>query len=403
MNWLDGIIGFISPEWGARREAWRQSLTEMRNYDAGNYDRGNANWRVLNQSAEFTDRYSRDNVRARARDLERNSDMMNSVIGAYKRNVIGGGYALQAKTGSDKTNEIIQTAWKKWCKKQNCDEIAAKVSEYNKVLCIVNTRKDAKELYDRLPNDGVKLHLSRMMCPAHLHETIGKIKTLLKDESQPIVRVIATQLVEAGVDIDFPVVFRQEAGLDSVLQAAGRCNREGRSAMGHTFVFSLAAEKRKLFGSMADSNNARLNLPEDSDWFAPSTMKAYFCQLYSRKQTFDEKDIKHWLYKPTELCFETASKEFHLIDDTSINVIINWENSMELIEQLKESGCTYSLVKQLAKFTVGIRSYDFKQLKGYGLVEEILEGIYVLADRSQYNKATGLSLDNHWLEEVLMI
>lgn len=116
MNWLDGIIGFISPEWGARREAWRQSLTEMRNYDAGNYDRGNANWRVLNQSAEFTDRYSRDNVRARARDLERNSDMMNSVIGAYKRNVIGGGYALQAKTGSrqdqrdhpDRLEEMVQ-------------------------------------------------------------------------------------------------------------------------------------------------------------------------------------------------------------------------------------------------------------------------------------------------------
>lgn len=105
MNWLDGIIGFISPEWGARREAWRQSLTEMRNYDAGNYDRGNANWRVLNQSAEFTDRYSRDNVRARARDLERNSDMMNSVIGAYKRNVIGGGYALQAKTGRPHLSE----------------------------------------------------------------------------------------------------------------------------------------------------------------------------------------------------------------------------------------------------------------------------------------------------------
>ena len=74
------------------------------------------------------------------------------------------------------------------------DEIAAKVSEYNKVLCIVNTLKMPKELYDRLPNDGVKLHLSRMMCPAHLHETIGKIKTLLKDGLQPIVRVIATNL-----------------------------------------------------------------------------------------------------------------------------------------------------------------------------------------------------------------
>ena len=92
-----------------------------RHYDAGDYSRGNANWRVLNQSAEFTDRYSRDNVRARARDLERNSDMMNSVIGAYTRNVIGGGYTLQAKTGNDALNDTIEAAWKKWCKKRNCD------------------------------------------------------------------------------------------------------------------------------------------------------------------------------------------------------------------------------------------------------------------------------------------
>lgn len=108
------------------------------------------------------------------------------------------------------------------------DEVAAMISKYNKVLCIVNTRQDAKELFDRLPEQGIKLHLSRMMCPVHINKTINKIKALLKDESQPIVRVIATQLVEAGVDIDFPIVFRQEAGLDSILQAAGRCNREGK-------------------------------------------------------------------------------------------------------------------------------------------------------------------------------
>lgn len=155
MNWLDGIIGFISPEWGARREAWRQSLTEMRNYDAGNYDRGNANWRVLNQSAEFTDRYSRDNVRARARDLERNSDMMNSVIGAYKRNVIGGGYALQAKTGSDKTNEIIQTAWKKWCKKQNCDVTGTQSFTQMMRMCVKRKKVDGGILIiKRYTKDG---------------------------------------------------------------------------------------------------------------------------------------------------------------------------------------------------------------------------------------------------------
>lgn len=283
------------------------------------------------------------------------------------------------------------------------DEIAVKVATYNKVLCIVNTRKDAKELYDRLPDEGVKLHLSRMMCPAHVSETIRKIKALLKDESQPVVRVIATQLVEAGVDIDFPVVFRQETGLDSVLQAAGRCNREGRNAVGITFVFSFAAEKRVPFGTMAAANNARLNLPADSDWFAPSVMEKYFHQLYCRKNTFDDKDMKHYLYNPNELCFETASKEFRLIDDDCMNVIVNWENSMELVEKLKESGCTYSLMKQLAKYTVGVHRSDFDKLIGYGAIEEVLEGVYVLADRAQYDRNTGLSLDNHWMEELLMI
>lgn len=283
------------------------------------------------------------------------------------------------------------------------DEIAAMVSEHDKVLCIVNTREDAKKLYDRLPDEGVKIHLSRMMCPAHISETICKIKALLKDEAYPVVRVIATQLVEAGVDIDFPVVFRQEAGLDSVLQAAGRCNREGKNRIGHTFVFSLSAEKRIPFGSMAAANNARLNLPTDNDWFAPSTMEKYFKQLYCRKATFDKKDMKHYLYKLDELCFETASKEFRLIDDDGMNVIVNWENSMELVETLKKSGCTYPLMKQLAKFTVGVHRSDFSQLVKYGAVEEILEGIYVLLDREQYDSATGLSLDNHWMEEILMI
>ncbi len=283
------------------------------------------------------------------------------------------------------------------------DEIAAKIAGYNKVLCIVNTRKDAKELYDRLPDEGVKLHLSRMMCPAHISETICKIKSLLKDESQPVVRVIATQLVEAGVDIDFPVVFRQEAGLDSVLQAAGRCNREGRNAVGTTFVFSLAAEKRVPFGTMASANNARLNLSADSDWFAPSVLEKYFYQLYSRKNTFDDKDMKHYLYNPSELCFETAAKKFRLIDDDGINVIVNWENSMELVEKLKESGCTYPLMKQLAKYTVSIHRYDFDKLVSYGDIEKVLEGIYVLTNRAQYDRTTGLSLDNHWVEELLMI
>ena len=121
MNWLDRLIGWISPQAGAEREAWRQALNEMRHYDAGGYGRQNANWYALNQSAEYTDRYSRDTVRARARDLERNSDLMASIVGPFIRNVVGKGLILQAETGSDTLNKEIETLWKLWCRKRNCD------------------------------------------------------------------------------------------------------------------------------------------------------------------------------------------------------------------------------------------------------------------------------------------
>lgn len=121
MNWLDQVIGWVSPEAGYKRDAYRRALEVERNYDAAGHDRLNANWRVFNESGEMTDRYSRDTVRARARDLERNSDIMNSVTGAYKRNVFGAGYRLRANSGDDALNHELERLWKIWCKKQNCD------------------------------------------------------------------------------------------------------------------------------------------------------------------------------------------------------------------------------------------------------------------------------------------
>ena len=187
------------------------------------------------------------------------------------------------------------------------DEVAGMLTRHKRVLCVVNTRNDAKELYKRLPQEGVTLHLSKMMCPAHIRETIAKIKTALKDDENEIIRVVSTQLIEAGVDIDFPVVFRQEAGLDSVLQAAGRCNREGNLNTGTTYVFSLANEHNLPKGDIQDGNNARKSIVGDHDWFDPSTMKLYFRQLYCRKDSFDKKNIKDYLYKK-DPCFETAQK-----------------------------------------------------------------------------------------------
>ena len=102
MNWLDAAISFVSPEWGARRVAWRN---ELRNYDAGNDARLNAGWRVANYSAEATDRGNREYVRARARDLERNSDVMNSVLGQQGTGTIVENLVQGQKLRCDRTAE----------------------------------------------------------------------------------------------------------------------------------------------------------------------------------------------------------------------------------------------------------------------------------------------------------
>lgn len=283
---------------------------------------------------------------------------------------------------------------------QSYDDIAKKISEYPRVLCIVNTRKDAKEIYSRLPKDGLCFHLSRMMCPAHVKSVIDNIKEALRNESNTIIRVVATQLIEAGVDIDFPVVFRQEAGLDSILQAAGRCNREGKLDICTTHVFKLQSKLPP--GFISQTNNARLNIVGDCDWFSPETMKEYFRQLHSRIKSFDKIKVEDFLYRQ-EMQFEEVSNSFCLIDDNTTSVIINWEDSATLVERLRNEGFSYSLMKVLAHFSVNIRNQDLKKLHAAGAIEEILDGVLFIRDKGFYDNYIGLCTENHWLEEPLIM
>lgn len=139
--------------------AWRASLDELRNYDAGNAGRLNAGWLVTNRSAEETDRWSRDVVRARARDLERNSDVMNSVLGANKRNVIGSGFRLQAATESEKLNDKIEKLWKEWCKPKNCDVTGSQSFTQMLRMMVVRKKVDGGILVVKRYVDGAKIPL----------------------------------------------------------------------------------------------------------------------------------------------------------------------------------------------------------------------------------------------------
>lgn len=139
MNLIDKWLLLFSPRKAYEREAWRQGLEQLRYYDAGSGGRLNAAWRAANAAAETTDRYHRDILRARARDLERNSDIAQSVIRAYRRNVVSKGYTLQAMTPDEQLNNRIERYWKLWCKAEHCDITGTQ--SFNQILRMAVTRK----------------------------------------------------------------------------------------------------------------------------------------------------------------------------------------------------------------------------------------------------------------------
>lgn len=137
-------------------------------------------------------------------------------------------------------------------------------------------------------------------------------------------------------------------------------------------------------------------------------MRKYFIQLYGRTTSFDEgpeqeKDlIKRLLSRPTALSFATAAQQFRLISDNSINVIVNWDNSPELISELRKKGVSKTLLSQLVQYSVAIRKSDFDRLIKGALAKEIIEGVWYISDEEQYLSNVGLKVNNHWLEEILI-
>ncbi|MEG1543541.1 MAG: CRISPR-associated helicase Cas3', partial [Tannerellaceae bacterium] len=287
------------------------------------------------------------------------------------------------------------------------EDIAGMLMQHEQVLCVVNTRKDAQELYRRMPKDT--LHLSRMMCSVHIMDVIDVIKHKLANHEP--VRVVSTQLIEAGVDIDFPVVYRSFAGLDSIIQAAGRCNREGKlnkeGALGQVFVFKL--DQNIPPGLMRKSAAALTNLlmeSAQSNVFDPAFIERYFAMLYKDCNLLDKANIKCSLYKnyrEMNFLYATAAKEFHLIDDKdSVSVLVGYGDGTALLQKLKKNGPEFWLLRKLQRYSVSVKKWDFDKLLKSGVVVEY-SGIFILEDCRSYDLKAGLMMDNHWLEELLLV
>ena len=274
------------------------------------------------------------------------------------------------------------------------DEIAVELGKYKQVLCVVSDRKSCRELYKLMPEGTY--HLSALMCGEHRSKKIEEIKAKLKNNEK--VRVISTQLVEAGVDFDFPVVYRSMAGLDSIAQAAGRCNREGKlSGLGSVVVFN--APKRSPPGILRKGEETARNIinNEKRDMLDFGMFTIYFSELYWKSNSLDSKKIIS-LLSPSRsdlgISFRTASEKFQIIDDSvRKTILVRYGDGIKLIDIVKSKGADRFMMRKLQRFTVSIYDRDFEHMLVRGSIEEIQPGIFALTSSLEYRDDIGLIVD----------
>ena len=271
------------------------------------------------------------------------------------------------------------------------ETLSGQLQQHEQVLCVVNSRKSAQEIFTRLSGEG-NFHLSTLMYPAHRRAKLEEIRRRLR-EGLPC-RVISTSLIEAGVDVDFPAVFREEAGLDSILQAAGRCNREGKRPVSESIVtlFRGEAAPPPLFQTAIGAG--RMVLEQYDDIASREAIQAYFHTLLELKGA-EAQDIYGILPKiRTELFpFQSVAERFHMIDSPTRTVYIPLGAGAELVGRLRAGERSRALFRQLGQYGVSIYENHFAALDQAGDLERLEDGSAILATLSLYSEETGLSLE----------
>lgn len=273
------------------------------------------------------------------------------------------------------------------------DELVSRLESQQQVLCIVNTRKFAQEVYEALPSEG-RFHLSTLMCPVHRKQKLDEIRERLK--SGKTCRVVSTSLIEAGVDVDFPRVFREMAGLDSILQAAGRCNREGKRSAESSIVTVFESENKvnKLIAVNRDAAEETVR-----DWTQPnttSTIERYFKAYRDFLRNDDKSGVMTASEKGISGCglpFEWIAKEFKLIDQNTFAVYIPIGESKELVSRLREGERSRELYRKAGMYSVSIYENHFNALINASAAEPFGEDAAFLTDCSLYSDEKGLSTD----------
>ncbi|MDP2752220.1 MAG: hypothetical protein Q8O31_06410, partial [Rhodocyclaceae bacterium] len=287
--------------------------------------------------------------------------------------------------------------------------IATELLQHSSVLCIVSRRDDARELHRLMTaqEDGKgTLHLSALMCGEHRSTVIADIKARL-NRNEPV-RVISTQLVEAGVDVDFPVVYRALAGLDSIAQAAGRCNREGKQdGLGRVVVF--VPPKPAPAGLLRQAAQISVSLLSGNagDVLRRDLAKQFFEHLYVRAPSLDKHGIHKLLTQDSGECqiqFRTVAEKFRLIDDSAYQtILVRYGDNDVLLGKLEKEGPQRWLMRKLQRYSVNLPKHIFAQLEKQGDMREIWQGIYAQIGDKLYDKSLGVVVDGNIAPDDLVI
>ncbi len=283
------------------------------------------------------------------------------------------------------------------------EELTGRLQEHNQVLCIVNTRTHAQHLHTALSKHGRCFHLSARMCPVHRRKHLGEIKRLLRKGAD--CRVISTQLIEAGVDIDFPVVYRAIAGIDSVAQAAGRCNREGKNERGEVYVFrSTEGYGRATSWQRLTAEIGRMILDTYDDPLSLPAIENYFQKLYSYKgaKGLDQEEILLLFERRVRdlaFPFEDVGWKFSIIEQGTKDLIVPYdENGRALIDELRTGESFWKYARRLQGYTINIYPDEFLELERAGEIDLLGERFHVLNDISQYSENIGLIKRKGYIE-----
>lgn len=288
-------------------------------------------------------------------------------------------------------------------KQRSWGDIAEELEQHDTVLAVVSTRKDAKDLFEKIPQDTA-YHLSARMCAEHRSRVINEVKEKL-EKGEPV-RVVSTQLIEAGVDLDFPVVYRALAGLDSIVQAAGRCNREGRMKEGKVVVFVPPTSAPK--GALSYAREASVSLLSGSSWgdnalHSPDIFTQYFEKFFARFGDHDTGKVLEKLHKNARCCeiqFRTAAKCFRMIQDGgTVSIFVDYdEHAKKHLDMLRNVHEKKGWVlRKLQRYTVNIYQYEFQKMQGSGRVKEITPGFFAISGGGIYCDKLGLLLEDSQL------